>query len=253
MATLENVLVPLYLAHRYQVEGVSKVIGGVNYTYAVRGDGQPTNEMVSNEEQSKALSALLSTLDPEFLAIPQEVIDLIPPQPMGYSRDRELFKINTGLTFDPLAAAESSVEHTLTFLLQPQRLARIVEQHARDAGHMSLYELLNTVTKYGMSVAANTPMEMELKRIVQKRTVQHLLQLAGDKSVMQQVSAMALYKIGELESELQPLAKRTGDPETSAHATYLLQQIGRFKEAPEDFKIPEAPALPDGSPIGCGE
>lgn len=253
MATLENVLVPLYLAHRYQVEGVSKVIGGVNYTYAVRGDGQPTNEMVSNEEQSKALSALLSTLDPEFLAIPQEVIDLIPPQPMGYSRDRELFKINTGLTFDPLAAAESSVEHTLTFLLQPQRLARIVEQHARDAGHMSLYELLNTVTKYGMSVAANTPMETELKRIVQKRTVQHLLQLAGDKSVMQQVSAMALYKIGELESELQPLAKRTGDPETSAHATYLLQQIGRFKEAPEDFKIPEAPALPDGSPIGCGE
>ncbi len=253
MATLENVLVPLYLAHRYQVEGVAKVIGGVNYTYAVRGDDQPTNEMVTDAEQQKAVNALLATLDPQFLAIPQSVIDLIPPVPMGYSRDRELFKIHTGLTFDPLAAAESSIEHTLSFLLQPQRLARVVEQHARDGDRMSLYDLFNKVSGHQTIAKAETPMEMEIKRIIQKRVLQHFLQLAGDKSIMQQVSALALYKINQLEDDLKKSLERDNDPASRAHVTYLLQQISRFKDAPDEFKVPEAPSLPDGSPIGCGE
>ena len=136
MATLENVLVPIYLAHRYQVEGVAKVLGGVNYSYAVRGDGQPVNEMVSDEKQREALAALLGTLDPAFLALPEHVIKLIPPQPMGYQRDRELFKTHTGMTFDPLAAAESSADNTLKFLLNPQRLGpgdRAIKPGARPA------------------------------------------------------------------------------------------------------------------------
>ncbi|MFK7937659.1 MAG: zinc-dependent metalloprotease, partial [Saprospiraceae bacterium] len=128
MATLENVLVPIYLMHRYQVEAVAKSIGGVEYTYAMRGDGQPTNAMLPAKVQREALNTLLETLKPEFLAIPEKVIQLIPPQPMGYQRDRELFKINTGLTFDPLSAAESSANKTLTFLLNPARLTRLVEQ-----------------------------------------------------------------------------------------------------------------------------
>ena len=96
-------------------------------------------------------------------------------------------------------------------------------------------------------------MAMEIKRIVQKRTLQHLLQLAGDKSIMQQVSAAALYKITELETDMKQFMEQRSDPATKAHFTYLLQQISRFKDAPEDFKVPEAPSLPDGSPIGCGE
>ena len=40
MAMLEEVLVPVYFYHRYQVEAVTKVVGGMNYTYALRGDGQ---------------------------------------------------------------------------------------------------------------------------------------------------------------------------------------------------------------------
>ena len=142
MATLENVLVPLYLAHRYQVEAVSKLIGGVHYTYAANGDGQKTNEMVSDLVQKSALDALLSTLDPKFLAIPEDVIALIPPQPIGYNRGRELFKNHTGLTFDPIGAAESAANHTVSFLLNAQRLTRIVEQSARDKDRMGLYDLL---------------------------------------------------------------------------------------------------------------
>ncbi|MBX2877787.1 MAG: zinc-dependent metalloprotease, partial [Saprospiraceae bacterium] len=74
MGTLENVLVPLYLMHRYQVEAVSKVIGGINYTYASRGDGQVVNEPISPAIQKEALSTLLITLNPDFLQIPEHVI-----------------------------------------------------------------------------------------------------------------------------------------------------------------------------------
>ena len=40
MAMLEDVLVPAYLFHRYQLEAVTKMVGGMYYTYALRGDGQ---------------------------------------------------------------------------------------------------------------------------------------------------------------------------------------------------------------------
>ena len=46
MAMLEEVLVPMYFFHRYQTEATAKVIGGLNYRYALRGDGQPITEMV---------------------------------------------------------------------------------------------------------------------------------------------------------------------------------------------------------------
>lgn len=252
MATLENVLVPLYLAHRYQVEGVAKVVGGVNYTYAVRGDGQPTNDMVAPEEQRKALGTLLRTLEPEFLAIPESIIQLIPPQPIGYSRDRELFNIHTGLTFDPLAAAESSVQHTLSFLLHPERLARLVEQHARNPEQLSVMELLEELSS-SVGQAGKNPYHAEINRLVQKLTLHHLLQLAGDKKIMQQVSALALLTINDLEESLTSDLASTKEPAAKGHQLYLLEQIRLFKQSPEEYKVPDAPGLPDGSPIGCGE
>jgi hypothetical protein len=59
MAMLEDVLVPVYLYHRYQLEAAVKLVGGMNYTYAVRGDGQLVTEPVSKQEQLKALNAVV--------------------------------------------------------------------------------------------------------------------------------------------------------------------------------------------------
>lgn len=252
MAYLENILVPLYLAHRYQVEAVSKVIGGVNYTYALRGDGQITNEMVADAAQREALAALLNTLNPSFLAIPEHIIKLIPPQPMGYYRDRELFNTHTGLTFDPLGAVESSAHNTVSFLLQPQRLARVVEQHARDHSRLSLSELIDQTLKAAAVKLDQLPYDQEIERVVEKLVVHQLLRLAGDEKIMQQVSAVALYKINQLETQLEAQLKSTRSPNQSAHVTYLLTQIDQFKRDPKAYQVPEAPELPDGSPIGCG-
>jgi hypothetical protein len=251
MATLENVLVPLYLSHRYQVEAVSKVVGGVHYTYAGNGDGQVTNKMIEDEVQRRAFSALLNTLQPSFLKIPERIIQLIPPQPPGYERDRELFKIYTGNTFDPLAAAEASAEHTLKFLLAPERLARMIEQSARTSNttRLSVNELFSTLLNSANQWSSLPAFDQEIGRIVQKRIVNHLLNLAGDKSIMQQVSAMALFEIRKLETKL--LTSLPASTAQKAHHNYLLNQIRIFKENPADFSIPPAPSLPDGAPIGC--
>src|SRR5690606_41851054 len=40
MATIEEVLVPLYLHHRYQIDAAASVVGGLDYNYALRGDGR---------------------------------------------------------------------------------------------------------------------------------------------------------------------------------------------------------------------
>ncbi len=252
MAYLENVLVPLYLAHRYQVEAVSKLIGGVNYSYAVRGDQQVRNEMIEDQQQREALAALLETLDPSFLAIPDRIIEAIPPQPMGYSRGRELFNTHTGLTFDPLGAAESAANKTLRFLLQPERLARVVEQHARDEQRLSLPELMDELLSAVRVNRQDAAFEQELSRITEKLALQYLLRLAGGREVMRQVSAVAWLKVNELEQEYDKRIKQATTDNQLAHYTYLKAQIAQFKQHPQKYEMPAVPELPDGSPIGCG-
>ncbi len=251
MAELERVLVPLYLAHRYQVEAVSKVIGGVEYTYAARGDGQATNQMIADDAQREALDALLHTLTPAFLAIPEAVVRLIPPQPIGYSRDRELFRIHTGLTFDPIGAAESSANNSISFLMNPQRLTRIVEQHARNPQHMSLKYLLDRLFETASVAGSDTPYHQEIARMVEKVALQHLLNLAGDREIMQQVAAHAMLKVEERQKAYSEMVN-TGDAEQRAHYLYLLEQIRHFRNDPGAYSVPAMPAMPDGSPIGCG-
>ena len=252
MAALENVLVPIYLMHRYQVEAVSKLIGGVEYTYAVRGDGQVTNKILDSKQQKEALAALLTTLDPEFLALPEHVIALIPPQPMGYRRGRELFKLHTGLTFDPLGAAESAAQHSVKFLLNPERLTRIVEQHARDKSQFSLYQFLEEVLKSVKVKKDGTVLEQEIGRMIEKMVLQRLLKLAGDQSVMQQIAAVSLLKVNEFEKLITQMEGFEEDPLQAAHYAYILQQINQFRKEPANYELPPSPAMPDGSPIGCG-
>ncbi len=247
MATLENVLVPLYLSHRYQVEATAKVIGGVHFSYAVRGDGKAPSEMVEDKLQRDALTILLETLHPSFLALPENIIKLIPPQPPGYQRDRELFKVYTGNIFDPLAAAESSANHTISLLLNPQRLARVVEQSARDNKRFNLPDLLDQLLEAVRVQHTSTAYEKEIARNNEKLVLHHLLNLAGDDTVMRQVRAISILKINELEAK----ADITLDPAQVAHLTYLHEQIAMFKRNPKDYKVPYIPPMPDGQPIGC--
>ena len=68
LATLEEVLVPMYLLHRFQIQAVGKLLGGSYFDYALRGDGQDTITAVAADRQRAALEALLQTLQPERIA-----------------------------------------------------------------------------------------------------------------------------------------------------------------------------------------
>ena len=251
MATLENVLVPVYLAHRYQAEAAAKLIGGVDYTYAARGDGQPTNQPLSAATQRAALAAVVQTLRPEFLELPDEIIRLIPPRAPGHDRDRELFEPDTGLTFDPLAAAESWVNTALGLLLHPERLTRVLEQKARAKADLTPAEIVDAVLKAAAVDQQQSGYRTELARIVEKLTVQHLLRVAANTETQQQVAAAALQKISEIEKRAQ--SRATGASADAAHNSYLALQIERFRRNPKDIDLPKPARIPAGPPIGTPE
>lgn len=256
MSSLEDVLVPVYFMHRYQTEAVSKIIGGIDYSYAVRGEGAPAKvEILPNEVQRNAFRALQETLQPSFLAIPESALELIPPQAYGYQRGREQFKIHTGNTLDPLAAAESSADYTFQFLLNPQRLARLVEQSARKPYYLSATEVMSTLRRQLQEqvVGGAGDYPHAIARVVEQRYVYHLMKLAARNDIQPQVSAAALSTLIDIEGEVpERLGGTASNSPDRAHLRYLREQIVQFRRSPEQFKVPAAPPLPDGSPIGCG-
>ncbi|HXA10398.1 MAG TPA: zinc-dependent metalloprotease, partial [Chthoniobacterales bacterium] len=251
LATLENVLVPVYLMHRFQAEAATKLIGGVNYTYATRGDGQTTNEPLPPEQQRAALTAVLQTLRPEFLEMPAKLVALLPPRPPGYPRDRESFDSHTGLVFDPLAAAESWINAELDLLLNPQRLSRIVAQDAAAVHGLSLNELFDAILLAGERTAQQTGPQKEIARAVEKQFLNHLLPLALERDTEPQVNAYAMRRIADLEAKWK--ARSANDPAEMAQNAYLLAQIDQFHRDPKALEIPMPPRIPDGSPIGADE
>jgi hypothetical protein len=143
MATLEDVLVPVYLYHRYQVTAVAKSIGGLNYSFDLRGSVRQGPEIVPAAEQRRAIRAVLQTLSPQFLAVPERLLAVIPPRPPFYSRSQENFALRTSPAFDSLAPAEAAAEIVVKLLLQPERAERMIEYHARETGNPGFDELLD--------------------------------------------------------------------------------------------------------------
>ena len=125
LAKIEDALVPAYLMHRYQLQAAATVLGGRDFTYALKGDGQTPTTVIDGELQHAALKALLATLSPDALAISPELVALIPPRPPLSGSSRELFPRETGYLFDPVAAAGTASTLTLGVLLDPKRAARL--------------------------------------------------------------------------------------------------------------------------------
>ena len=141
----------------------------------------------------------------------------------------------------------------ISFLLHPQRLARLIEQSARDNTRLSALTVINRTLARSSVKSGYSSFESEIARMVEKLVVHRLLQLAGDQQVMRQVSALAWYKINQLEKQYTDALTEPSSTEQAMHHTYLLEQIAQFKKEPGDYKMPPAPSMPDGSPIGCGE
>ncbi len=143
MATLEDVLVPVYLYHRYQLTAAAKSIGGLNYFFDLRGSHRKDPTIVPAAQQREALHAILKTLSPQELAVPQALLAIIPPRPPEYSSSKENFTRRTSPAFDSLAPAEAAADIVVRLLLQPERAQRMIEYHSRDANNPGFDELLD--------------------------------------------------------------------------------------------------------------
>ncbi|HEX6429842.1 MAG TPA: zinc-dependent metalloprotease [Niastella sp.] len=249
LATLEEVLVPMYLFHRYQVEATAKVLAGDNYTYALRGDGQVPNTIVPAAEQWKALSALLAAITPSALALPQQVIALIPPRPYGYQPNpRETFKRYTGITFDPLSPAEAAAGMTLGMILHPERAARLVAQHALNADLPSLDKVIDHIVNATFKTVQQSGYAGEIQRTVNNQVIKQLISLSVNKTAPDQVRAIATFKVKELQQWLSTAAGK--DIDWKAHYLFAKTQIKGFEEKPDDITPFTPITMPNGAPLG---
>ncbi len=251
LALLEEALVPLYMSHRYQAEAATKVIGGMRYTYALRGDGQPPTEIVAPEEQRRALDAVLRTLTPEVLALPEPLLRLIPPRPDGYEGGaRERFRGHTGLTFDAVAPAEAAASFVLSFLLHPERAARLEEFRARNADNPGFGEVLDALLAATVQAAARDGMAGAVQRTVNLPVMYHLMALAANSNASGQARAIATAKLDSLMNWLESRARTVEDATWQAHYAFAAAQIAKFEEDPTKIPLPQPLAPPDGPPIG---
>ncbi len=251
MATLEDVLVPLYMYHRYQVEAAAKLVGGEDYTFSLRGKGDANLQIISPEEQKRALYAVLETLKPENLALPESLLRLIPPRPPGYPRTREDFRIRTFPTFDALAPAEAFANHVCDFLFNQERAARIVEFHARDPQQYPPFDdVLDKILASTWKAPVDTGYHAEIRRTVNMVVLNELMSLAANERASNQVRAIAEHSLSLLRDWLLTQRDLTSDENQLAFIVYAANQIRRFQDDPKKMNLTKANDPPDGQPIG---
>lgn len=250
MATLEEVLVPVYLFHRYQLEAAVSVIGGLYYNHTIRGGVQENPKFVPAAEQRRALSEVLKTISPENLAIPENVLKILPPRAPGLRQTRELFPGHTGIAFDPLGAAQTAAGITVSNLLHPERAARLIQYHAREPELPGFHEILDKLIEFTWKASVQTGLEGEVQRVVNYVTLYQLMGLVGSDQAAPQVKAVAMLKLEDLKSWLQSQVPRTRDVNHKAHFVFAVSQIELFQKDPAKFQLPEVLSAPPGAPIG---
>ena len=220
VADLRRRFVPIYLLHRYEVIAAAKAIGGVDFAYAISGDGREVSRPVSPDAQRAALSAVLGTLSPDQLRVPAGLLPLLSAARNGSDNrqfDIELFQTAGGPVFDPLVAADVGAEIPLNALLAPSRLARLEIQHAADRQALGVSELLD-----GLLAATLADRTDALSRRIAYRTIVTMAQVARRPETSPEVAAILDSRVQAVASGL---ARRKGDAADTAWASSLSRQL----------------------------
>lgn len=239
-SSLEESLVPIYLLHRYQLDAVAKLVGGVDYEYELKGDySQPKGAVpLAAELQKNAIKALLTTIQPEYLAIPASIVRLITPKAYGESRNRESFKGRTGLTFDPVSAGESAANYTVDLLLKAERLNRLAQQAEQQKGVPDVQSVVAQLFETSIQSKSDSELAKRINFVVLDAVVRASVQT----TLAPEVRADVELQLSNLYSWLKN-NKRNPQNKIMAKQLELYWQNGEWKPL---FK---ALPLPPGSPI----
>ncbi len=251
LASLQEVLAPVYFHHRYELTRAAKAVGGLDYAYNVRGDGQPPSHPVPAATQRAALQAILSVLSPETLDLPEPVLAVLLPRAFEQEDDVEMFESATSPVFDALGAAATASRMTVDALLQHERAARLVDFHRRDTSLPGLEDVLDGLAAAGFSgPAVHGERQAELMRVIQQEVVNGMIRLAEDEQAPARVRIRVDAALKTLGRRLQ--AAMDGPPSGSPHAAGLQREIEAHLSRPRDAAPapPAAHAPPPGDPIG---
>jgi hypothetical protein len=252
MWMLNERLVPVYLHHRYAIEAAIKAIGGMDYTFALRGDAQTPARMVDPARQREALAALMAAIQPKALAIPERILAKIPPSPYGFSGGWT-FDSPAGIVFDPLAIARALSGYVADGVLAPERVERLFAFHARNPAAPSADEVINTmIASVYDRATASTPYEAALRRASRRAVVDALISLAANPRATTDTRAVAEGSLNRLANRLATAAAADADDRASNGAVVrdARNWLERRILPPRTTGVIQ---LPPGTPIGCCE
>lgn len=250
LSTLGAVLAPLYFHHRYQLEAAAKSIGGLDYSYAVRGDGSPPARPVPAARQRAAIEAVLATLEPAALDLPESVLGVLPPPSLDDPPHREFLGSRTAPAFDALGAAGTAADLTLSVLLPAARLSRLDDFARRDPELPGVRELLvRVIGRVFDSPAPRAARERAIAREVQAVAARRLVAAAQQPALAPGVRAVLESALADLAADL---ARGVADRDDRALRAMLSRDITRaLGRAAPPAAVPDAtPVAPPGPPIG---
>lgn len=240
LSELQNLLVPMYLLHRYQAEAAVKMIAGLHYDYAVKGAGEIDIRPVNASQQQRAISVLSQSLSADMLALPERIINLLAPAAYGEGYDRERFNGLTGLVADPDTMAASSARFVLNLMLNSQRLERLQQQHSRDQSIPAVSVLLKHIAAAAIApaYAANAS---TLEQRLAFEALDAIVTTYGQDNLSAAIKA-------PLFAFLKAQQQGWQSAESSAHRDYALYALEQWF-AGKPWPLKAAPDLPPGSPI----
>ncbi len=243
LSDLEFVLLPLYMHHRFQLRSAAQSLGGADYRYTVKGDGQTPVEIVPGEEQRDALETILSALSVDFLALPEEVALMIPPPAFRHD-EGEVFAGHTELLFDPLGAAEAAAAFTVGEILHPQRMARLVV-YGSMGDFPGLEEVVDRLLEVTWSAAAETgEYRLKVQHAIQRAVVDRMMPQAGSAGTMTEVRAVLSDRLHDLAGRIEAMVN------PAPHQRLVAADIRRWQARIENTTPGPSLTLPAGDPIG---
>jgi len=243
---LNKRLAHVYLHHRTALQGAIKTVGGLDYHYALYGEGVLPTQAIPADEQRAVLRAVLETLSPGQLQVPERALQLIPPVPSGWDSSRKWSGENAPISSDSgPVLTERFIAHSLAqeitdALLLPARVNRAQELPAS--------ELIASLLAATWGVAPDAE-ALPLQLVAQRAVLDSLLDLAGHADTAALVRAVAEWHLAELQGTLaaRPGRSRGGNTLLLAHRASAERDIARYfagEDAPGKRPRPAPIALP---------
>ena len=239
---IEDIMVPIYMLHRYQIEATAKALGGIDYLYFVKNKDNNKVRFVNKDMQIKSLNSLLRVIHPSNLIIPNNLIELLGPRSYANPRTRENFVSNTGVAFDYINASSSIINHVFTFMLNPERMNRIYQQNMFGKNILTLEDYFSKMQDSFFNNDKMNEYEISINKNIKSLFLDHLFIAFNDKKTNDIVKSIIYSKISNLSSYLEKNRTDFND--------FLVMKINDFYANPDQYIPIEKTKTPDGSPIG---